>query len=89
MQSLSTKYRIIIFSTRNYDRTINGKLQPNQVEDIKNWLNKHQIPYDIIHTEPHKPICKLFIDDNAYRFKGDWQECLRDVATLVPTGESQ
>jgi len=83
MQSLSEKYHIIIFSTRNYNRVINGKCQLNQVEEMKAWLDKHNIVYNGIHTQPTKPLCKLFVDDNAYRFEGDWQQCLKDVDLLL------
>ncbi len=72
LQKLSEKYRIVIFSTRNYDRVIKGALEVNQIVEMRDWLSINDIPYDVIYTEPNKPICKLFIDDNAYRFEGDW-----------------
>ena len=83
LKKLSEKYYILIFSTRNYDRVIRGEMQRNQVVGMKFWLDKHRIPYDEIHTEPTKPICKLFIDDNAYRFEGNWEQCLKDVDQLL------
>ncbi len=86
--SLSDKYQIIIFSTRNYDRVIKGEHQKNQIKEMADWLNEYLIPYDRIHTKPNKPVCKLFVDDNAYRFEGDWQRCLKDVESLL-SGEKQ
>lgn len=86
LQTLSQTYRIIIFSTRNYDRFVNGKFQSNQVLEMKEWLAKYNIPYDEIYTKPNKPMCDLFIDDNAYRFEGDWNRALGDVTSLARRG---
>lgn len=83
LRRLSETYRILIFSTRNYDRTVNGEFQSNQVEEMINWLEVFKIPYDEIHIELNKPICKLFIDDNAYRFDGDWVKSLDDIKSIL------
>lgn len=69
---LKMGWEVVIYSTRCYDRMSRGHLELNQVEDMKTWLALHGIPYTRIHTEPGKPVCKLFIDDNAFRFEGDW-----------------
>ncbi len=79
---LSQKFRIVIYSVRNYDCIIKGQKQKNQVEEMKQWLAKHSIPYDEIHTDPSKPICKLFIDDHGYRFEGDWTKTLEDIEKM-------
>ena len=73
------RYKIIIFTTRAYDRVVNGKFQKNQVEEIKNYLTKNEIPFDKIYTDDGKPLCKFFIDDNALRFEGDWEKILIDI----------
>lgn len=78
---LSHDYRIIIYSTRNYDRVINGEVQRNQVEEVRQYLDEHRIPYDEIYTGLSKPICKFFIDDNAVRFEGNWLKTLSFVYT--------
>ena len=67
-------FEIIIYSTRNYARCRDGKYQNSQVEEMKSYMDKHNIPFDTIHIEAGKPICKLFIDDNAYRFGGIWDD---------------
>ena len=82
LEHLSATYRIVIFSTRNYDRIIDEESQFNQIAEMRDWLSKYDIPYDEIHTQPSKPICKLFIDDNAYRFE-NWSKCLDDVKSLL------
>lgn len=83
LSKLSESYRIVIYSTRNYARQIGGELQPSQVAEMQQWLDLHQIPYDDIHTKLEKPICKLFIDDNAYRFSGDWTKCLSEIEAIL------
>ena len=74
---------ILIYTTRAYDKFIGGKFQKNQVEEIKNYLVKHNIPFDKIYTGKGKPLCKLFIDDNAIRFDGDWNKTVSEVKGLI------
>jgi hypothetical protein len=71
---LDAGFEVVIYSTRCYNRTINGVFQKNQVKEMTDWLNKFSIPYSRIHEGSEKPICVLFIDDNAYRFLGDWDK---------------
>lgn len=85
---LAKTHRIVIFSTRNYDRVVDGESQPNQVAEMKYWLAKHNIPYDAIYTEPNKPICKIFIDDNAFRFEGNWEDTALRVSFLLSRKKS-
>ena len=76
-------YEVAIFSTRCYDRVVNGVKQLNQVEQMKFWLELHKIPYDRIHTADGKPLCVLFIDDNAYRFQGKWSTAVMDISQIL------
>lgn len=80
-------YELVIFSTRNYDRTVDGIQQKNQIEEIRNYLNKYNIPYDRIHTDAGKPLCKLFLDDNAIRFD-NWTQSIIDITRFVPITEN-
>lgn len=83
LERLSKKYKIVIFSTRNHDRTIKGEMQKNQIKEMSDWLDKHEIPFDAIHTNCGKPIAKLYIDDNAYRFQGNWGKAVHDIEFLL------
>lgn len=76
-------FEIVIYSTRCYDRTINGNFEKNQVIDMEDWLSLHEISYTRIHTEPCKPLCVLFIDDNAYRFEGKWKDNFMMILKLL------
>lgn len=75
-------FKIVIYSTRNYDKIINGKEEKNQIVEIENYLNKYKIPYDEIWNQPGKPLCVCFIDDNAVQFT-NWKQALGDTVKLV------
>lgn len=80
---LELGYEVVIYSTRCYERTINGQLEMSQVAAMEQWLSIHGIPYNRIHVEPGKPLCRMFIDDNAYRFSGKWKpETVTEIAAL-------
>lgn len=61
--------KILIYTVRAYDRIVNGQQEPNQVQELHEWLKRYNVPYDEIHTDPWKPIVTLFLDDRAVRFK--------------------
>jgi hypothetical protein len=66
---LDAGYEVVIYSTRCYE--------------MKAWLDKHQIPYTRVHDEPNKPLCVLFIDDNAYRFRGNWGGAMGEIMKIL------
>lgn len=68
-------YKIIIYSSRNHSRKYAGKYQDGQPVLMAKWMDDRNIPYDEIYTGAGKPVCNLFIDDNAYRFDdSEWTE---------------
>lgn len=69
---LDEGYEVVIFTTRAFDRVVNGVEQKNQIAEVEAYLKQHGIAYTRIHTEPNKPLCRLFVDDNAYRFTPQW-----------------
>ncbi len=83
LEELQKKYRIIIFSTRNHDRVIKGDKQAHQRDEMQKYLRKHGIPFDEIYRGNGKPIAKLYIDDNAYRFGGDWDKSLHEIKNIL------
>lgn len=68
---LDDGYKVVIYSTRCFDRTVDGKFQPNQREEMKAWLEKYEIPYTEI-SKDAKPLAHIIIDDRALRFEGNW-----------------
>jgi len=57
---------------------------------LREWFEKHQIPYDFInsapvckHQNPGKPPCIAWIDDRGIRFEGDWKATLSYFRELV------
>ena len=63
-------FRIVIFTSRNMRTFKNDikKIKENTLPNIKEWLNKHKVPYDEIIVG--KPWCGengFYIDDKALR----------------------
>jgi len=79
LKKLQEKFRIIIFSTRNHDRTVDGKKESNQIDEMRKYMEKHEVPFDEIYQGNGKPLVELYIDDNAYRFEGDWDKSITEI----------
>jgi len=71
-------YVIIIYTCR-------GNLTP-----VKEWLDKHKIPYDYLNENPHQPesispnkmYADLYIDDRGVHHNGDWEDTLKFIEEL-------
>lgn len=84
LQSLMNEgYEIVIFTTRADDRVVDGNLQKGQYDEVVQYLNYHKIPYTRVHKGVGKPLYKLFIDDNAIRFEGDWAKTLENAFRIL------
>jgi hypothetical protein len=84
LQSLiDNGYEIVIFSTRCDDRVVKGVPQKGQLAEVLAYLAAFGIPYHRVHTGVGKPLCKLFIDDNALRFEGDWGKTLQEALAIL------
>ncbi len=70
-------HKIYIFSTRS-NKIFHKKGGIDQQKQMKEWLEKNQIPYDKIWGFG-KPMADIFIDDRALSFKGDWNQTLKEV----------
>lgn len=77
INTLKDKYEIVIFSTRASCKE-NSDCQ-EQIQNMKNWLNRYKIHYDTITSE--KIGAFRLIDDLAIPFKGDWDQVLQDIDT--------
>ena len=75
-------YKIVIYSTRCNRRQIDGKLQESEIAQVSAYLNEHHIPCDGIASK-EKPLASVYIDDNGYRFDGDWNTCVKDVLAIL------
>lgn len=83
MESLRKKFWVMVFSTRATPRLVNGVDQKGQADEIREYLTRHKIPCDQVYTGYGKPLCKLLVDDNVYRFEGNWDEALNDIEELL------
>lgn len=71
---LRNKYEIVIFTTRA-SKEANQDVD-DQIQDVKNWLNKYGIYFDRITAE--KIPCFRMIDDLAITFT-NWNEVLSKI----------
>lgn len=60
-------FKVVIYTTRASNRVIDGVCQESQEMEVKDYLEKHGIPYDEIFTG-EKPMFFALIDDRAIRF---------------------
>lgn len=86
LQALLDKgYEIIIFTTRADPHIINGVEQPGQYQEVVDYLNKWAIPFTRVHHGVGKPLAKLLIDDNTYRFEtqNGWSIALPEILSIL------
>jgi hypothetical protein len=77
-------FEIVIFTTRASQENAkeNGGDHLEQIEKVKEWLNKHNIYFDKITAE--KLAADFYIDDKAIHIKnGDWDTVLKTIKKRV------
>ena len=77
-------FKIIIYSCR----AINERIGMNQVEQIKEWMARHELPFDEIWTDRGKPISHFILDNSAIRFECSsenraWEEAMATIKELT------
>lgn len=70
IEALRHKYTVVILSARAGT--------PEGFSDIQHWLDKHEIEVDAVTAI--KPPAKMYLDDHAIPFKGDWEQAIEDIA---------
>ncbi|GIU69037.1 MAG: hypothetical protein KatS3mg002_0273 [Candidatus Woesearchaeota archaeon] len=80
LETLKNKgYKIIIYTARICPGVNDDRKQ--QIEDIKQWLDKYDIPYDDLTYKKYP--ADLYIDDRGYRFEGDWKNEIQTILDLL------
>ncbi len=67
LESIAEFADIVIYTTRCCEE-LNGRngLKANLLQKyVRDWLNKHDLPYHDIYIGQWKPICSCYIDDRA------------------------
>ena len=60
-------HRVYVFSART------------DVRAIEEYMDKHNLYYDKVHTGSKPPEAEIFIDDRAINFSGDWADTMSKV----------
>jgi len=71
-------YHIMIYTTRTNPQ-FRKKGEPEQYDQLVQYLEKHQIPYDRIYVGSGKPMAHLYLDDRGISFNGDWKKAVNDI----------
>jgi capsule biosynthesis phosphatase len=89
IKQLRANGHYIIIHTARHMKTCNGNVGMVQAKIGKatiDWLEQHNVEYDELHFG--KPWANIYIDDNAFRFKG-WDEVLEDGSNLPEYNENK
>lgn len=75
-------WRIVVSSSRTWDRW--GPRRLVWIEQIRTWLERHDIPFDEVFVDAGKPAAAAYIDDQAIRYERNWPDI---VAGLGAPGD--
>ena len=80
---LKKHYKVYIFTVRacEEESIAHGNDVYKQINDVKEWLRKYQIPYDDI--TGNKLAAEFYIDDRGIRFEGNWTDTLATIQELM------
>lgn len=70
---LRRDFDLVVFTARISEENYT----PERHDAIIQWLQNYQFPY--MRVTGQKPIADLYIDDNGYRFKGDFTDALSGI----------
>lgn len=79
IKSMRKKGHTIILYTARHMKTCDGNVGlvlARQGLTLFNWLEEHDIQYDEIYFG--KPSADVYIDDNAFRFNGNWMSLMKE-----------
>lgn len=67
LQILRTKYEVIIYTCRCREGISGPEKSHLLINRVREWLDKHDMPYDDIDAGSGKPIASYYIDDRGIR----------------------
>jgi len=81
LNQLKSYCEIIIYSAR---ANLNLDNRDQLIEDMKEFLDFNQIPYDRIDDgREGKPMADIFIDDRAIPFENNWPEIAKAILSIL------
>jgi len=81
IELLKQEFNIYIFTTRAAEPESDSQSKEGQIDKIREWLDKYEIPYDEITGE--KLGAFAYIDDKAIRFEGNWSDIINKVRSIT------
>ena len=75
LESLKEKGFTIYIYTGRTNSQFRHQGEKDQVLAIEKWLKKYEIPFDKVWLDG-KPAAKIYLDDRAVRFNGNWEDIL-------------
>lgn len=78
-------HEIIVYTTRIFCR--DGRVDEGKLEELVNWMDAHEIPFDQVHTAAGKPIAHVYVDDRAVRFT-NWKITWLFASLAIPLLDS-
>lgn len=73
---LDAGWRVSVWTARQSEDN------PDWKKDVAAWLKKYDVPHTDIY-EGGKPPADVFVDNNAVRFAGDWDNTFDEVETTI------
>jgi len=83
LQKIKDKgFTILILSARTSDEMSKYPIdKETQRRIMKEYLDKHEIPYDEV-LKSDKPPATFYIDDRGIGFRGDWDKVLEEMENM-------
>jgi hypothetical protein len=73
-------YTIHIYSCRtNIDLYPSLDAREKSVQNMKDYLDEHEIPYDKVLCND-KPLAIWYIDDRSIGFRGNWEDVIKEIS---------
>jgi hypothetical protein len=76
-------FYILIYTTRTNPQ-FRRKGEPEQYDQLVQYLEKNEIPYDQIYVGSGKPMADIYLDDRAIPFTGDWNKAVELATAFKP-----
>jgi len=78
LRRLRATFEVVIHTVRATDAIVDGDLRDSEYLQLVEYLARHRIPYDRIHTGQGKPHAEIYVDDKAVHFQS-WGQTIAEI----------